>query len=132
MRALAFLVCLAACAGHDPPGREKPGAPIDVALDARPLGGDDWELRLVGRARARLDGVELSVGTERRAFGAVAAGGEVELVARVHAPTPVEVVGGARVRGGGRATSVRLGAPRQPAALRVVSTPFGPVTEERP
>ncbi len=135
VRVLALVACLAACAGGDAPGPDKPSVPIDVTLEARPLGAGDWELRLAARARADLEGAVLEIaGVARRPVGAVAAGAQVELVARTHAVAPVVLVGGARVRGGSRTTTVALGAARsRPAARgRVLETPFGPVTEAPP
>jgi hypothetical protein len=139
-----ILLCLAACAGRTPE-RAKPGAPATLALDARPLAAGRFAVTLAATARADLDdlilelrlpeGVALESGGLTRAVGPTAAGQTATLVIEVRAPGRAELIGGARLAGGGArgtvATSIVLAgaAKAAVAAGRVVSTPLGPVTE---
>jgi hypothetical protein len=145
IRTLALLgfAGLVACVDQSVPGHAKPGVPVAVTLDAKPLGGGVYELDLTGRALADLrdftlelalsPGVTVIQGDTRAAYGAVTSGFSATLVTRVQAGGEAAIVGGARVPGGTRTAGVTIGAAaqRKPAPPRVVTTPYGSVTEAR-
>jgi hypothetical protein len=109
----------------------KPGAPVDVQLDARALPDGDHEVTLRATPLVDADALELRVGTRRQGTGRVAAGETRTLSVRVPADA-ASVVGGATVmRGGarlGRGTTLHLGAKAAyvaPVPARVVTLPGG-------
>lgn len=125
-------------------GPDKPGAPIDLAMEARPAAGtadvDRFVVRLTATPRRDLDSVALSIDGRPSQAVAATAGAIGDVTATIDVArgegkvvigTAVVVVDGKRM---GAATEIRVGAPAadQPAGT-IIHLPDGtPVQEVRP
>ena len=118
-------------------GHPKPSAPVDVKLEARPVGGTTYEVTLTATPRRDVKGLVLDLDGRRTVVGATAKGRTHSVTARVSlgALRGRDVTGGAAIEtgSGGRraAASVRLGA-AAPAArpVKTVRLPDGEMAAE--
>lgn len=115
----------------------KPSAPVDVKVEARPVGGATYEVTLVATPKRDVKELVLDLDGRRVVAGATAAGQTRTMTARVSlgALRGRDVAGGASVDvGGGRrraAASVRVGAAAAaPPAPKVVRLPDGEMAAE--
>ncbi len=113
-------------------GHGKPAAPVDVRVDARPVGGGTFEVTLTATPRKRVSGLVLVLEGQTVTVGATAKGVKRTVTARVSlgALRGRDVVGSATVDLGSHrrraAASVRVG--EAAAALppvRIVRLPDG-------
>ncbi len=138
--------------GVPAPAEGKPGAPVEVRLDARELAGGELELTLTATPSVDVDALELRLGERRESVGRTRAGETRTLRTRVRADgagagpgagaDAIYVAGGAVVFVGGarlsRAATVRLGANGAnaayvtPAPTRVITLPGGERVAEQP
>jgi hypothetical protein len=135
VRSLVVIAALAACQEGErprPPWHAKPSAPVELALDARPLGGDLYEVTLRATPSRDVGALELTLDGERVDLGATAAGDTRTMTRQIRLDGPGrEVIGAAATGVGGqrrnRAAIVELGVvPRKPARpVRIVTMPDG-------
>lgn len=87
--ALVATMATAACQtgatrpGGDPPGHPKPGAPVEVRLDARPVGGGAYEVTLSATPTRAVKVLELSLDGKDTSAGPTAAGQRRTLTTRI-------------------------------------------------
>jgi hypothetical protein len=116
---------------------DKPSAPVQVTLEARPLGGGDYEVTLRATPSVDVPQLELRIDGEAFAVGATSARETRTVTRRVHLDgAGRELAGGATVPVGGhrrsRAAVITLGAVAKPAAAptKIVTLGDGTQVEE--
>jgi hypothetical protein len=114
---------------------DKPSAPVQVTLEARPLGGDVYEVTLHATPKVDVPQLELRIDGEAIAVGATQARETRTMTRRVHLDGAAgrELAGGATVPVGGhrrsRAAVITLGAVSKPAAAPTKIITLGDGTE---
>jgi hypothetical protein len=141
-RCLVLVAALGACQEGERPrgirhGTPKPSAPVDVAIEARPLGGDVYEVTLTATPSRDVGALELVLDGERVEVGATAAGEPRRLTRRIELDAPGREVIGAAATGTGRhrrsrAAVAELGAVAAKPVRRttIVTMPDGTRIEE--
>jgi hypothetical protein len=128
VRALVVIAALAACQEGERPRaawHAKPSAPVEVELEARPLGGDLNEVTLTATPTRAVGALALTLDGERLEVGATAAGEPRTMTRQLRGGR--EVIGVAATERRNRAEIVELGVvPRKPAPpVRIVTMPDG-------